>query len=130
SGRSDLGLGGYYIFLEHPLGVGTGGFAASWATLGARDRLSGFKQGEEFPAHSGWIKVLAENGLPGIVLLVLYTYSFLRGGLRAHDRRVRGLSLMVGVALGVAFLSTEFQGKGFWFVAAGATALLRRDAAD
>jgi hypothetical protein len=126
SGRSDLGIGGYYIFIEHPLGVGTGGFAATWARLGNREGLSGFREGEEFAAHSGWIKILAENGLPGTLLLTIYIISFIIVGRHAHQPLLFGLAATVSVTLAVAFLSTEFQGKGFWFWSSGVTALLYR----
>ena len=43
SGRSDLVRGGLHIFAEHPLGVGTGGYATTWAGLGYIEGISGFK---------------------------------------------------------------------------------------
>lgn len=124
SGRSDLALGGWYIFLQHPLGVGTGSFAPEWARLNNPEGLSGFRKGQEVAAHSGWIKILAENGIPGILLLAGFVLSFSLSGWR---RRAQGLllpGLLVTAVLGVAFLSTEFQAKGLWFLAAGVITLL------
>jgi hypothetical protein len=40
---------------------------------------------------------------------------------------VRGLGISVTLTLAVAFISTEFQGKGLWFLAAGALTLLNRE---
>jgi O-antigen ligase len=124
SGRSVLATGGWYLFLEHPLGVGTGGFSYSYATLD-RENID-FHRGRRMQAHSGWIKTLAENGLPGIVLLVSYVWSFaLRGWLRRKDGLFL-IGLLPSVVLSITFLSTEFQGKGNWFLASAASVLLTR----
>ncbi len=125
SGRSDLMLGGWYMFQEHPFGVGTGGFAAAWADLGRREGLSGFQSGHEFQAHAGWIKILAENGVPGILLLGAFTLSFAIAGLHHRDRRSRLLGYFTTLVLATAWVSTEFQVKGLWLLAASATTLLR-----
>ena len=126
SGRSSLALGGWHIFLEHPLGVGTGGSELAWAKLGYVEGISNLKAGEEFSLHSGWIKVLAENGLPGILFFLAAVASFAVVGWRSGDPFLRLLGLAVTWTLTVAFLSTEFQGKAFWFLAAGAMTLLNR----
>jgi len=123
SGRSDLALGGWYIFLEHPLGVGTGSFAPEWARLNNAS-LSGYKQGTEMAAHSGWIKILAENGVPGILLLAGFVLSFSVSGWRQRSQGLFLPGLLATGVLGVAFLSTEFQAKGLWFLAAGVIVLL------
>jgi O-antigen ligase len=128
SGRSDIVIAGWHIFLRHPLGVGTGGFPEAWAGLGDLGGLLVFhRTGEETQAHSAWIKTLAENGVPGIVLLGAYVVSFAVVGWRRarRDPRLRLLGVLVSTVLAVAFISTEFQGKGLWFLAAGATALFR-----
>jgi hypothetical protein len=124
SGRSELAIGGWIMFSRHPLGVGTGGFSENWAELGYADGLSGFRVGEEFQAHSGWVKVLAENGLPGALLFGAYVASFALVGFRRREPGQRSLGLMATATLAVAFISTEFQGKGFWFFAAGASTQL------
>lgn len=126
SGRSDLAIGGYYIFQKHPLGVGTGGFANSWSELGHHYGLV-YRRGEEAPAHSGWVKTLVENGLPGFLLLFAYVCSFGAVALRRRDRDLWRLGIMTSAVLGAALLATEFQTKGIWFLAAGATAFLHRD---
>ena len=127
SGRTSLALGGWHIFLEHPLGVGTGGSELAWAKLGYVEGISNLKAGEEFSLHSGWIKVLAENGLPGILLFIAFVGSFAFVGWRTGDTFLRLLGFAVTWTLFVAFLSTEFQGKAFWFLSAGSVALLNRN---
>jgi hypothetical protein len=128
SGRSDLVLGGWYIFLDHPFGVGTGGYASAWAQIDFNEGLSGYRRGQEFPAHAAWIKTLAENGIPGIALLTCYVLSFALVGWRRRDRNLRLLGLLMTTAFSLAFISIEFQwGKGLWFMAAGVTTLLHRE---
>ncbi|MEM7348560.1 MAG: O-antigen ligase family protein, partial [Chloroflexota bacterium] len=127
SGRSDLALGGWYIFLDNPLGVGTGGFGKAWAQLGYREGLSSFARGIEFPAHSGWIKTLAENGIIGMFFFAAYILSFTISGLRQGNRALLGLGLLTTINLTLMFLSTEFQSKSVWFLAAGVTTLLHTD---
>ena len=81
-------------------------------------------------AHSGWIKVLAENGVPGILLLGAYVLSFTVSGWRARNPELLRLGLMVSAVLTVAWLSTEFQNKALWLLAAGATVLLEHNPAS
>jgi O-antigen ligase len=120
SGRLDLALGGWYIFQEHPMGVGTGAFSRAWADLGRREGLSRFHQGKATPAHSGWVKVLAENGLPGILLLISYVLSFSIVGWSTHDRRLRLLGLLVTSVLGIALIPVELSHKDLLLLAQGA----------
>jgi len=126
SGRSDLALGGWYMFQQHPFGVGTGGFGYSWISLNRREGLSGFRQGEFTPAHSGWIKVLAENGVPGILVFTAFVFSFAVVGWRKRWAGVFPLGLLVTASLCVAFLADEFQGKGLWLLVAAVMTILRR----
>ncbi len=132
SGRSDLAEAGWYIFLNHPLGVGTGGFAKTYASLGSLGgQLTYRLVGEERQAHSGWIKILAENGILGILLLSSYVLSFSVVGWRKSkdktDHNLLLLGFLVTAVLSVAFISTEFQGKGLWFLAAAAMTLFHRE---
>ncbi len=131
SGRFDIALGGWHIFLRNPLGVGTGGFASEWAKLG---NLGGLlitrRAGLQRSAHSGWVKVLAENGIVGIVLLFAFVLSFAVVGWSRgrRDRTLRSLGLLATVTFAVALISFEFQNKGLWLLAAGVMTLLHRDA--
>jgi O-antigen ligase len=124
SGRWDLALGGWNIFLDHPLGVGTGGFPRAWASY-SNQRGSAAFRGWEKQAHSGWIKVLVENGIPGILLFGGFVLSFSVVG---WLRRKNGMflpGLVVTLVLSVAFLADEFQGKGLWYLC-GAVILFSR----
>jgi hypothetical protein len=126
SGRSDLAIGGWYIFEEHPFGVGTGGFSVAWQNLDRFDNMTRFGRGEMKAAHSGWVKTLAENGAPGVILLTAYVFSFAFAALRTKNLALRRLGFLTTLALGSALLSTEFQAKGLWYLAAGATAFLQQ----
>lgn len=127
SGRASLALGGWHIFMENPLGVGTGDSELAWSQLGYVEGVSDLKAGQEFSLHSGWVKVLAENGIPGILLFLAVVCSFAVVGWKSGDHFLRVLGIAVTLILAVAFLSTEFQGKAFWFLAAGAVAVLNRE---
>lgn len=119
SGRSDIALAGWYLFLENPLGVGTGGFESSTSSFEILDF-------EGRPAHSAWIKTLAENGIPGIIFLVVYVASFAIVGLEKRKQGLLLVGLLVTVSFSISFISTEFQGKGLWLLAAGGTVLLHK----
>ncbi len=125
SGRSDLVIGGLYIFRHNPLGVGTGGFPYAWERLDPEAGIT-FARGRQFNAHSGWIKVLAENGVPATSVLLAWVLSFAVIGARNRERHRRLLGLATTCALGLALVSTEFQPKPLWFLAAGTTVLLSR----
>jgi hypothetical protein len=129
SGRFDLALGGWYIFREHPMGAGTGAFPTRWAQLGQRKGMSSFKVGIPMAAHAGWVKVLAENGVPGILLLTAFVSSFAVSGWRRRIWHLRVLGCATTAVIAIALLSTEFQSKSLWFMAAGATVLLSRPGA-
>jgi O-antigen ligase len=124
SGRSDLALGGWYLFLENPFGVGTGGFSTAWAKMGYRESLTGFSYGLNKEAHSGWIKILVENGFIGFFVILAFVASFATVGWRKKRSGLFPLGLFMTVVLGLAWISTEFASKGLWFLIAGATALL------
>lgn len=125
SGRSDLALGGWIIFQDSPLGVGTGGFATAWAKLGYKSNLSGFRYGQEMAAHSGWINTLVDNGFIGFLLLASFVASF---AVRGWTRRQQGLfpvGMLVFAVFTLALLSTQFAAKGLWLLAAGVTMLMQ-----
>jgi hypothetical protein len=122
SGRSELALSGFHLFLDHPLGVGTGGFRDSFADLRVNVAMRGLGRN----AHSAWIMVLAENGILGLIAFLSYILSFALLGWSRREERLLGLGLLVTVVLAVSFLSREFQGKGPWLLAAGAAVILHR----
>ncbi|HZW03208.1 MAG TPA: O-antigen ligase family protein [Anaerolineaceae bacterium] len=117
SGRLSIATRGLELFRRNPLGVGTGAFNSEIAAV------SDFAD-SEIQAHSGWIKVLAENGIPGILLLGGYVFSFVVVGVRSGKREKVFFGTLATIVLAVAFISSEFQGKNLWFLAAAATVLL------
>ena len=119
SGRSDIAEAGWRLFLANPLGVGTGGFKDKIAEIGFLE--------EEIAAHSGWIKVLAENGIPGIILLTAYIVSFTLVGWRKRKNGLFLLGVLVSLSFGVALLSKEFEGKSLWLLAMGGAVLLHHE---
>ncbi|WP_442508736.1 O-antigen ligase family protein [Novipirellula sp. SH528] len=127
SGRSDLAIGGWRIFLKNPLfGVGTGGYAVAWKNLDDRVGMGTYAADRESEAHSGWVKTLAEGGLIGIALHIAFVLSPFLVGMRSRKKSIWQLGLLVTFALAVAFLSTEFQGKGLWYLAAGAAVVMQQ----
>lgn len=126
SGRSDLIIAGWNIFLKNPMGIGTGSFAPFWAKLGSLRGLLTFKMiGQEFSAHSGWVKVLAENGIPGIFLLGLFVISFIFSSW--NERSFLSLGIMVTSCLTVGLFVTEFQSKSLWYLVAGSIVLINEN---
>jgi hypothetical protein len=123
-GHLDLATGGWYVFVEHPLGVGTGGFAPTWAQLGRDENVSAFRSGREMQAHSAWVKTLAENGVPGFLCLTAFVLSFAWVGWQSGRVAPFWLGSFVTVALATAFLAVEFSSKGLWLLIAGAISLL------
>jgi O-antigen ligase len=124
SGRFDLLASGWTIFLQHPLGVGTGGFPRTRTDLVPRGS-SPFSAQHTMQAHAGWIKILVENGVPGIALMGAYVLSFAVAGWRSRRRDPFMLGLLVTLGFGLGFVSTEYQSKWLWFLAAGVMVLLR-----
>lgn len=119
SGRSELARAGIHMVQQNPLGVGTGGFAHAWAEVGFLPGLSSFKRGEEFPAHSGWIKVLAENGWLGFLVMLVYVASFAYSGMMGRRDGSAALGWLATAGIAASFITTEFQGKAVWLLAAG-----------
>ena len=127
-GRSDLVIAGWNMFLDNPFGVGTGGFASAWLSRGRIGGMTDYGQGIEKSAHATWIQVLAENGIPGILLLGGFVAAFAFVGWRRADANVRGLALLTTVVLGVALCATEFHKSiGLCFLAAGVMSMLYRE---
>lgn len=126
SHRSELLLGGWYVFLEHPFGVGTGGFTTAWQNLGRRAGLPVYDHYRNKDAHAGWIKILAENGIPGFLLLLGFSVSFAVAGLRSRMHATRRLGLLTTAVLLLEFVSAEYQNKAIWLLAAATIVMLGR----
>jgi O-antigen ligase len=124
SGRSDLALGAWLIFEENPLGVGTGGFRQAWKHLGFQEEMSGYGYGRRKAAHSGWLATLAENGIPGVLILGAYVLSFTFAGLGKGRKGLLANGLLVTLVFAAGLVTTEFVAKGLWYLAAGTTVML------
>lgn len=121
SGRSDLAAGAWIMFKENPLGLGTGSFSQAWKRLGYDE--AGSQYGTRRAAHSAWLSTLAENGVTGMLLQSAFALSFALVGFTRREKHLRALGVLVAVILTVAWLTTEFQGKGLWYLAAGTAVL-------
>lgn len=119
SGRSTLMEAGLKIFKENPLGIGTGNFDQEFSTMDTKGRVK--------PAHSAWIKTLAENGIPGALFLTGFVFSYFFIGLKKRTWRAFLLGCLVTFTLGLGFVTHELQGKSLWFIAMGTTALFHKD---
>jgi O-antigen ligase len=106
--------------LENPLGYGTGSFQKE---SGHTEFLLGGR-----PAHSAWVKTLAENGLPGVLLLMAYIASFAIVGWHKRGQGLLLVGLFVTITMAVTFFSKEFEGIGIWFLAAWGMVTLHKEA--
>ncbi|NND98612.1 MAG: O-antigen ligase family protein [Pirellulaceae bacterium] len=124
SNRSDFVVAAWRMFSSSPVGVGTGGFRYSWSNL---DDTRGLRKGSlkyQKSSHSAWLKTIAENGFPGIVLFTAFVFSFAFAGLRIGRSDSIALGFLVTAVLSVSFISTQFQSKGLWFMVAAAIVFL------
>lgn len=119
SKRSLIAEAGLRIFEKNPMGIGTGAFAeeSTNTNLLATQR----------PAHSAWIKVLAENGVPGIIFLSIFILSYLIVGIRKRGEGAFLLAAFITVVFASAFVAKEFRGKSLWFLGAAGIAMLHPD---
>jgi O-antigen ligase len=126
SGRYDLAVAGWNIFLANPVfGAGTGEFAVRWSRLETLSVISNYGIGHEVQAHSAWISTLAENGIVGAIPLLGFILSFAWLGWK-RGGALRWLGFFTSFSLATSFISTEFQAKGLWWLTAGALFLLER----
>jgi O-antigen ligase len=118
SKRSDLLQAGIEIFKNNPLGIGTGSFREE---SNATSYITGNR-----PAHSAWIKTIAENGVPGFLLMAMFIASFaVEGFRRRHERDGTFLfGVFITILFASAFVAKEFRGKSLWFLAAAGIVLL------
>jgi O-Antigen ligase len=126
SGRSELMRAAWNMFLENPFGVGTGAFSNEYAEITQNVGDYSFGIGKMASSHSAWMKTLAENGFPGFILLFCYVYSFAYVGWKKRRLGLAWIGILPSAAFSVAYLTSEFQSKGLWFLAAGVTMLLHQ----
>lgn len=123
SARSTIARAGIEIFQRNPMGIGTGDFEqfAAETSLLSSGRA----------AHSAWIKTLAENGVPGIILLTVFVLSFAIAGYRQRDNGLLLFGIFITLVFASAFVAKEFRGKSLWFLAASGIVLMHpRDMLD
>jgi O-antigen ligase len=119
SQRSRLAQAGWEIFKDNPLGVGTGSFREEVTSTRIFERNR--------PAHSAWIKTLAENGVPGIILLTAFIGSFVVAGFRRHQEGLILFGIFIALVFASAFIAKEFRGKSLWFLAAAGITLMNKE---
>jgi O-Antigen ligase len=131
SGRSKLASKGARLAVHHPLvGVGVGGFRRAYADL---VHLKG-KEPKAAASHTTPITVAAENGFPGLLLLLWLLGSALVIGLRRLGRGFDGdARLAFGLALTAilvhcVFYNALFEDPLFWGLLALVVVGARADA--
>jgi putative inorganic carbon (hco3(-)) transporter len=136
SNRSTLVKNGIKLALHHPvIGVGTGGFRCAYAK---QTHLTGGCKGQPKAAasHDTPITVAAENGLPGLALLVWLVFAGFRGAFRSNP--IRGPTSRARLAFGLAlvaivvhslFYNALFEDPLFWGALALSVVAARRAAA-
>jgi O-antigen ligase len=117
SGRFDLVSNGLDIALDHPAGgVGLGSFEQAYA---ARTGLKG-EEPRRAASHNAAVTVAAENGIPGVALLVWLLVAALAVPLRRASRSFSGrVSLIVGlgvlaIAVHSMFYAAFFEDPMMW----------------
>lgn len=112
--RSDIALIGYQMFLENPLGVGTGNFSYTFKkfTMYSFSDLSISQTTKQ--SHSAFIKIMAENGIFGILLFLLFISTYYYN--KKNPIYKNGIYFILAAL--ATFLSSEFQHKPIWFVGA------------
>jgi O-antigen ligase len=135
-GRSKLVRNGIKLALHHPvIGVGTGGFRCAYAKL---THLRGGCKGQPKAAasHDTPITIAAENGLPGLALLVWLIVAALLLAFRSNP--IRGPTGRARIAFGLAlvaivvhslFYDALFEDPLFWGALALSAVAARRAAA-
>jgi hypothetical protein len=124
SGRSEIAKAGWEMFIENPLGIGTGGFGKAMTRY--YDPNVRYWDGRVVAAESAFVRVLAENGVIGILVLFAYVTSFAWTGFKRRRYGLLPVGLIASSVLAVRFLSAEFSALGAWWFAAGSVFLLYR----
>jgi len=138
SGRTDIWRVGWRMVEAHPLtGVGVGNFSVSTIDYllrpGATKRAV-YIVDEPKVAHNIYLEVLAELGLPGLVLFLVIVLisghsaivaarSFRWSGDREGELLARGLAVALAGLLAAAFFSSELFSKQLWLLLAIAVTL-------
>lgn len=117
SDRAGLVGNGLRIAVDHPLvGVGTGSFKRAYAE---RTGLKG-EEPKKAASHSTPVTVIAETGVPGLVLLGLLGYAALAAAFRARGRSPAGRAALVAaltlgaIAVHSLFYNALFEDPTMW----------------
>lgn len=123
SNRSDLFIIGWNVFLDHPLGIGTG--SIDKAVIRSYSQSAIIDSYGLTSVHSALSKILAENGLLGGILLLFFTMSFSYYYFKKTDRKVTAeIGLLCSAVIFSSLFVAEFQGKSLFYLAAGTTFIL------
>lgn len=120
STRALIFQAGWDLFLEHPLGVGTGGFK----TISSEAEIL---RGESKSPHSAWVKTITENGVLGIITLTAFTVSFAIVGWQKQEQGLLSLGLFISTSLVLTLVSKVFGGVGLWFFVAWGMVILHSE---
>jgi hypothetical protein len=110
---------GWKLFLENPMGIGTGAFRARSAGFydPALERF--YSRGKA--AHSGWVQILAENGVIGAGVLIVYVTSFTWSGfLRRRYHGLLAAGFIVSGSIAIRLVAVDFSALGTWWLVGGA----------
>ncbi len=117
SDRAGLVGNGLRIAVDHPLvGVGTGSFKRAYAE---RTGLKG-EEPKKAASHSTPVTVIAETGVPGLVLLGMLGYVALASAFRARGRAPAGRAALVAaltlgaIAVHSLFYNALFEDPTMW----------------
>jgi putative inorganic carbon (HCO3(-)) transporter len=107
SGRASLVSGGIHVAADNPvLGVGVGGFRRAYAD---RYHLKG-REPKKAASHDTPVTVVAESGVPG---LVLYAWLVLTALATAFRRLGRRFDVRVATSLGVVLVAIVVHSLGY-----------------
>lgn len=112
--RRYLIAAGLQMFEDHPLtGVGEGGFQHAMETTYAAYIQRGYF---DVASHTSLVTVLAEEGVPGLVLLlvlVVQLFRETRRSARSATGETREMMLAAALMLGVILLASQLEGRLF-----------------
>jgi O-antigen ligase len=114
AGRSEIARTAGYVLRENWIaGVGGGQFSNAYETYSAVAH-SRFKTGRMIQAHSAYLKIPAEGGLVGAILLIGFYVTLWRGTLLLPAGMRRGVARAVIIFILVSWLGSEAIEKENW----------------
>jgi putative inorganic carbon (HCO3(-)) transporter len=102
--RINYAITGLKMLKSNPVwGVGLGNYPKRYEEF-----TSDFSEYGERTAHSSWVLVMAEAGLPGLVLFLAFFFSVLGKAWRMRHARAAFFLAMVGYGIMMSFLSHTY----------------------